>query len=162
MRSDSELLIYIFRSEKRVGLLMQSDFAKFDGIKSDLRIRWSKSSDVGPKSDDSTHRNIKSKNGIALQSSKNLTVQSRLVQQQYEVRTKVRVAIDALDYEKNHDERTQSPRLTAARLQLAVGRRGLGPREHREQRTQRASFVATYHAKVHPEQQLSCWARMLC
>ena len=94
MRSDSELLIYIFRSEKRVGLLMQSDFAKFDGIKSDLRIRWSKSSDVGPKSDDSTHRNIKSKNGIALQSSKNLTVQSRLVQQQYEVRTKVRVAIE--------------------------------------------------------------------
>ena len=29
--------------------------------------------------------------------------------------------------EYNHDARTQSPRLTAARLQLAVGRRGLGP-----------------------------------
>ena len=66
-----------------------------------------------------------------------------LVQQQYEVHTKVRVAINALDYEYNHDERTQSPRLTAARLQLAVGRRGLGPREQGEQRTQRASFVAT-------------------
>ena len=45
--------------------------------------------------------------------SKNLAV-SRvgLVQQQYEVHTKVRVrvAIDALDYEYNHDARTQSPR----------------------------------------------------
>ena len=29
--------------------------------------------------------------------------------------------------EYNHDARTQSPRLTAARLQLAVGRRGLRP-----------------------------------
>ena len=85
-----------------------------------------------------------------------------LVQQQYEVHTKVRVAIDALDYEYNHDAQTQSPCLTAARLQLAVDRRGLGPREQGEQRTQRASFVATYHARVHTEQQLSCWARMLC
>ena len=66
MRSDSELLIFIFRSEKKMGLLMQSDFAKSDGIKSDLRIRWPKSSDFGPKSDDSTHRIIKSKNGIGL------------------------------------------------------------------------------------------------
>ena len=85
-----------------------------------------------------------------------------LVQQQYGVHTKVREAIDALDYEYNHDARTQSRRLTAARLQLAFGRRGLGPREQGEQRTQRASFVATYHARVHTEQQLSCWARMLC
>ena len=52
MRSDSEFLIFIFRSEKRVDLLDQSDFAKSDGIKSDLRIRWPKSSDFGPKSDD--------------------------------------------------------------------------------------------------------------
>ena len=66
MRSDSEVLIFIFRSEKRMGLLMQSDFAKYDGIKSDLRIRWPKSSDFGPKSDDSTHRIIRSKNGIDL------------------------------------------------------------------------------------------------
>ena len=74
-----------------------------------------------------------------------------LVQQQYEVHTKVRVrvAIDALDYEYNHDARTQWPRLTAARLELAVGRRGFGPREQGEQRTQRASFVATYHPRVH-------------
>ena len=56
MRSDSGLLIFIFRFEKKMGLLMQSDFAKSDGIKSDLRIRWRKSSDFGPKSDDSTHR----------------------------------------------------------------------------------------------------------
>ena len=64
--------------------------------------------------------------------------------------------------EYNHDARTQSPRLTVARLELAVGQRGLGPREQGEQHTQRASFVATYHARVHTEQQLSCWARMLC
>ena len=61
----------------------------------------------------------------------------------YQVHTKARVATDALDYEYNHDTRTQSPRLAAARLQLAVGRRGLGPREQGEQRTQRVSFVAT-------------------
>ena len=122
MRSDSELLIFIFRSEKRMGLLMQSDFAQSDGTKPDLRIRWLKSSDFAPKSNDSAHRIIKSKNGIGLQSSKNLTEQSRLVQQQYDVPTKVRVrvAIDALDYEYNHGARTQSPRLSATRLQLAV------------------------------------------
>ena len=61
----------------------------------------------------------------------------------------------------NHDARTQSPRLTATRLQLAVGRRGLGPGEQGEQRAQRAPFVATDHARVHTEQQLTCWARML-
>ena len=66
MRSDSELQVFIFLSEKRMGLLMQSDFAKSDGIKSDLSIRWPKSSDFGPNSDDSTHRIIKSKNGIGL------------------------------------------------------------------------------------------------
>ena len=73
-----------------------------------------------------------------------------LVQQQYEVHTKVRVrvAIDALDYKYNHGARLQSPRLTAARLQLAVGRCGLGPRGQGDQRTQRASLVATYHARV--------------
>ena len=54
----------------------------------------------------------------------------------------------------NHDAPTQSPRLTAARLQLAVGRLGLGPREQGEQRTQRVSFVATYRTRVHTEQQL--------
>ena len=46
MRPDSGLLIFIFRFEKKMGLLMQSDFAKSDGIKSDLRIRWPKSSDL--------------------------------------------------------------------------------------------------------------------
>ena len=66
MRSDSEFLILNFRSEKKMGLVMQSDFAKSDGIKSDLRVRWPKSSDFGPKSNDSPHRIIKSKNGIGL------------------------------------------------------------------------------------------------
>ena len=69
-----------------------------------------------------------------------------LVQQyQYELRATVRIAINAFNYENaiNNDARTQSPRLTAARLQLAVGRRALGPREQGEQRTPRASFAAT-------------------
>ena len=80
-----------------------------------------------------------------------------LVQQQYEVhayaKVRLRVATDALDYEYNHDARTQSPSLTASRLQLAVGRRGLGPREQGEKRTERASFVATYYTRVNTEQQ---------
>ena len=50
-----------------------------------------------------------------------------LVRQQYEINTKVRVAIDVLDHEHKHDARTQSLHLTAARKQLAVGRRGPGP-----------------------------------
>ena len=37
---------------------MQSDIAKSDGIKSDLRMR---KSDFGPKADDSVHRILKSK-----------------------------------------------------------------------------------------------------
>ena len=45
------------------------------------------------------------------------------------------MAIDALDNEYNHDARTQSPRLSAAIPQLAVGRHGLGPRDQEEQRT---------------------------
>ena len=80
--------------------------------------------------------------------------------QKYEQRS-----IGALDYEYDYDARTQSPRLTAPRVQLAVRRCGLGPREQEEQRTQRASFVATYHTRVHTEQLLSsssCGARVLC
>ena len=49
-----------------MGLLMQSDFAKSDELKCNLIIRWPKSSDFGPESDDSTHRIIKSKNSIGL------------------------------------------------------------------------------------------------
>ena len=62
MRSDAELQIFIFRSENIISFLMQSDSAKSDGTKSDLRIRWRESSDV----EDSAHRVLKSKNGIGL------------------------------------------------------------------------------------------------
>ena len=65
---------------EKIGLLMQSVIAKSDGITSDLRIRWPKSSGFGPNSDDSAHRILKSKNGIAIYSSENLTEQT-LVQQ---------------------------------------------------------------------------------
>ena len=82
---------------------MPSAFAKSNGVKSRLRIRWPKSSGFGVKSDDSTHRTIKG----PYWSSKNLS-RARQVQQQYEEYTKVRVAIDELDYEYNHDARAQS------------------------------------------------------
>ena len=62
--------------------------------------------------------------------------------------------------EYNHDARKKSLRLTAARLQLAVGRRGLGPREQGEQRTQRVFRGYTYRARVHTEQHLSASARL--
>ena len=52
LRSDSELHIFTFRSEERMGLV-QSDIAKSDGIKPDLRIQWPKSSDFGPACEDS-------------------------------------------------------------------------------------------------------------
>ena len=63
MRSDSELQIFMFRSEKIVGLLVRYDSAKSAGTKSDLRPRWPKSSDFGRRSDHSAHRIFKSKNG---------------------------------------------------------------------------------------------------
>ena len=85
--------------------------------------------------------------------SKNVTEQSLVLQQQqYEVRTDVRVAIDAFDDEYNHDARTKSRRLSAAR-QLSVGGSGIGPRDQQEQRTQRASFVTMHHTRVHTQQQ---------
>ena len=143
-------------------LRMQSDFAKSDGIKSDLRIRWP-NGQILPQNPTTRPIGLSNRKMAPIFNQvKILLSRAGLVQQQYEVHTKVRVATDVLDYEYNHDARTQSPRLTAARLQLAVGRRSLGPREQGEQRTQRASFVATYHARVRTEQQLSCWARMLC
>ena len=66
MPSDSEIQTLIFRSEKRIGLIMQSDIAESDGTESDLRIRWPRSSKFSPKSDDSAHRIVKSNNGIGL------------------------------------------------------------------------------------------------
>ena len=44
-----------------MGLLMQSNFAKSDGIKSDLRIRLPKSSDFGPNSADSTEHHLRTR-----------------------------------------------------------------------------------------------------
>ena len=62
---------------------MQSDIvAKSGGMKTGLRIRWVKSSDL-------TTRHVKlssTKNGIGISSSKNVTEQSR-VEQLYEVHT---------------------------------------------------------------------------
>ena len=48
----------------------------------------------------------------------------------------------------HHDARTKSPRLSAARPRLAVGRRGLGPKGQEERRTLRTSFVATHHRRL--------------
>ena len=62
----------------------------------------------------------------------------------------------------NHDARTQSPSLPAARLELAAGRRELGPRDRDEQRNQRASFVATYHTRAHTAAAVSHRAELGC
>ena len=74
-----------------------------------------------------------------------------LVQPQYEVHARVRVAIDVLDYEYNHYARTQSPHLSAARLPLAVRRSGLGSREPEEHHPARVfrgyvSYESTHRA----------------
>ena len=129
---------------------MQSDFAKSDGIKSNLRIRWLKSSDFGPKSDDSTHRIIKSKNGIRLYSSKNLTINKQ---------SRAGTAAVRGTYKSTSSDRCVGLRIpprcanaVAAPLcgqTAAVCRRGLGPRDQEEQRTPHASFVTTYHSRVH-------------
>ena len=84
-----------------------------------------------PKFDDSTDRIV--------ESSKNLTEQSR--PGTAAVRGTRKSTSTSSD--RCVGLRIQPRCLTAARLQLAVDRRGLGPREQGEQRTQRASFVAT-------------------
>ena len=59
---------------------MQSGIiANSDWTKSDLRIRWPKSSDFGPKSDDSACRILESKNGIGLSSSNKDVTEQNLV-----------------------------------------------------------------------------------
>ena len=55
-----------------------------DGKKSDMRIRWPKSSEFRPKSDDWAHRILRSKNSIGLQG-KNVAKQI-LVRQQHSPR----------------------------------------------------------------------------
>ena len=47
--------------------------------------------------------------------------------------------------------RRASPRLHGQTT--VVGRHGFRPRDQEEQRTQRASFVATHHARVNTQQQ---------
>ena len=48
MRSDSQLQIFIFRSEKRIGLLMQSDSAKSEGTKITYENPMVQVVDLGP------------------------------------------------------------------------------------------------------------------
>ena len=66
MRSDSDLQIFTVRCEKIIGRLLQSDVENSDGIRSDLRIRWLKSSDFRPKSNGSANRIPKSNDRIGL------------------------------------------------------------------------------------------------
>ena len=47
--------------------------------------------------------------------------------------------------------RNLPPRPSTARLQLAVDAHGRGPRDRKEQRTQRHLFVATYRTRLHTE-----------
>ena len=131
-------------------------YVQYDGISSDLRIRWSKSSVFGPKYHDSTHRIIKSKNGIGLQASKNLTEHGR--PGTAAVRRTHKSTSTSSDRRFGLRIQPRCANAVAAPLRnqaTASCRRGLGPREQGQQRTQCASFVPSYHASVHTEQQLS-------
>ena len=64
VKTDNSIFFW-FGETKLIGLLMQSDNANSDVIKSDLRIGWPKS-DFGPKSEDSADRIIKSNHVIGL------------------------------------------------------------------------------------------------
>ena len=83
-------------------------------------------------------------------------------QQQYEVHTGVvRVAIDVLNYEYNHDARRQSPRLSADRLQLS-GDVGLDLETKKSSAPNaRLSWLLITREYAAGSSQSSCWARML-
>ena len=104
-RSDSEL--QIFRSDEWIGLLMQSDIEKNDGIKSDLRIRWPKS-DFGPELDDSIHRILKPKWHRSFLSTINVTTLLR----------RARYSTSAT-YTQKYEQRSR--RWTTVRIQLRCG-----------------------------------------
>ena len=72
------------------------------------------------KSEHSAHRIIKIKKTVSVINQVQIILsRAWYTQQGYEVHTAVRVAIDALHYEHNHDARTQSPRLSADIRQLS-------------------------------------------
>ena len=56
MLFDFELHMYYFSKKERKHLLVQPGCAKFDRIIFDLRIRWPKSSEFGPKSEDVSYQ----------------------------------------------------------------------------------------------------------
>ena len=66
---------------------MHSDVAKCDGIKSDLIFRWPRRHILGQNLT-TRHRIIKSKNGIGLSSSKNLTGQNLIYTASSSTRTR--------------------------------------------------------------------------
>ena len=72
MRPDSELQVFTFRSDKWIGLIMQSDIGKSDGIKSDLKIPWPKP-DLDLKPDDSVRRILQIEMTSGFLSSKSVT-----------------------------------------------------------------------------------------
>ena len=119
-----------------------------------MRIRWPKSSDFGPKSDDWTHRIIKSKNGIGLSSSKILTEQSRpgtaAVRDTHKSTSSDRCL--GLRIRPRCENAVAAPLRSQTTAIIAAGQRGLGLGEQEEQHTQRV--VRGYHTRVHTERQL--------
>ena len=85
------------------------------------------------------------------------------MQQQHEVHTEVRVAIDALDHEYNHDARTQSPRLSAPRLhKLSVDAGSdLETKKSGDQAHVFRGYVSYESTHSSSSSRSSCWARML-
>ena len=118
--------------------------------KSFLRIR--PRSDIGPKSHGSFHRILKSNNGIGLFKKKRNRAEPGMAavpgKQMYDHRW-----MRWTTGESNLDGRTRSPCFCAPRLSLGVGGRKRGPRDQQEQRTKRASYVATSQTRVQTQQQ---------
>ena len=147
---------------------MQSDIiAKLDVIKSDLRTRWSKSSDFGPKSDDSVHR---------FSNRKMASVFHQVVTEQSLVRA-VRGSHRCTSNDRWVEIRIQQRCVNAVAASLRTRTlyiyiascrwtRARTYCREEEQRTQRASFAGTYHTRVHhsgssSSRSSSWWARML-
>ena len=148
---------------------MQSDIiAKSDMITSDWESDGPRS-DFGPKSDDSARRILKSKNGIGLSLSSNWAepgTRTAAVRRSHrctsndrcvEIRIQPRCANAVAASLCTHTLYIASCRWTRARTYC---------RDQEELRTQRASFVATYHTRVHhssssSSRSSSWWARML-
>ena len=100
---------------------MHSEYARSNRILFDLRNRWPKSSDFGPKSDDLGHQIFESKNGMVSKfKTLSTTASSR--------RTVDELVGDTAGWRRYVAPGAQSAGRASLRGQTTVNWRGLGPR----------------------------------